>query len=212
MCALVVEGVIIGVVSTQYGIIVSLSCMHYFVVWIYLIPQWWKCVNLCLFDCLFVGWMYDWNGRVCFGSKQTARRAFALIAACLSARSCNLAHSYALFFCCPNTLQWMSMTPLLYLRLFVCSFVQWMYGWNGRTWCCATQSARSTFVFIACCLHECLKLQSRSPSCAILVSKYNTINGNDDSVLVFVGWLVECMERLSCWSALHEQRIVRLCL
>ena len=69
------------------------------------------------------------------GSIRTALCTFAFIAACLSARSCNLAHSHALLFYCPNTLQSTSMTTYYigrpcvrllvraFVRSFVCSFV-----------------------------------------------------------------------------------------
>ena len=98
---------------------------------------------------------------------------------------------------------------------FLSSFNGWMYGWNGRVWCDRKRTGRTLtliVLIVACCVSAWSYNLAAPLSCAILVSKYNTINGNDDSALMFVGWFVECMERISCWSTLHEQRVVRLCL
>ena len=60
--------------------------------------------------------------------EQTAR-TFAFIAACcVSARSCNLAHSHALFFYLPNAIQSMSMTTLFF---YLHSMVECMAGTAG---------------------------------------------------------------------------------
>ena len=161
-----------------------------------------SCVRL--FVRAFVGWMYGCNDRGWFASIQTALCKFAFIAACLNARSCNLAHSHALFVYCPNTLQWMPMTTLF---IFNRLFVRWMYGWNGWVWRCACWTTRAgyvAFAFIACCLHEYLKLQSRSPSCAILLSNYD--NQWQWQLCVDVRWMIFWMygTTLSCWPALHK--------
>ena len=144
--------------------------------------------------------MYGWNARVWLGSVQTALCTFAFIAACLSARSCNLDHSHPLFLNCANTLQSTSMTtffvfvpsfPRSFLPSFppslLLSFVECMAETAGCGVVLNDQVWVRLYSLLACCLHECLKLQSRSPSCATLLYNYTAINGNDDSALMFVG-------------------------
>ena len=110
-----------------------------------------------------------------FGSIQTALCTIAFIAARLSARSCNVDHSHALLFYCPNTLQSMSMTTFFYLRLFVRAFVCFfVYSCVRLLVECMAATAGCGVVLndqvwvrlhllLACCLHECLELQYRSP-------------------------------------------------
>ena len=65
-----------------------------------------------LVDCMAATGARMWRDSI-----RTALRTFAFIAVCVRARSCNLAHSHAIYFYHPNTqpCQW----QLLYLRLFV---------------------------------------------------------------------------------------------
>ena len=90
----------------------------------------------------------------------------------------NVSRPNALLFCL-NTLNYCNGNDNTSL-IFVCTFVGWMYGCNGRG---AKQTAR-TFAFIAAC---CASARS-----------YNFAHSH---AILFV----KCMERLSCWPTLHER-------
>ena len=159
--------------------------------------------NALIFVCSLFVWMYGWNGRMWFGSKQAAR-TFAFIAACcVSAWTCNLAHLHALCWC-PNILQSMSMATVCW-----CSLADLLNVWNGyRVGPHYTNSA--SYVCIHCC-HPPLWGSVRNCNFALMlrfaikIYYHQSLNGDDDLRLMTVCWFVWMYgTTLSCWLVLNE--------
>ena len=126
---------------------------------------------------LFVDCMAGTTGYGVVLNDQRIVRLHSLLAACMSAWSCDLAHSHALF-CCPKTTLSMAMTTLRW-----CLLDDLLNVWNGyRVGLHCTNSASYVCVCRNCCVRACTwssdywcSTQYKVVallSCAILLSNY----------------------------------------